>query len=66
MAIPTYTKWTHCPTCLTQQDHTYIPGEGWICDKCKLVNPNLRIGPEIQVIAYEYSEKENDDAETPT
>lgn len=47
-------KWTHCPTCMNQQDHTYTPGYGWVCTNCKFMNPNLRFGPSIERIAEKH------------
>ena len=51
-------KWTHCPTCMTQQDHYHVPGIGWVCDGCKFMNPNLRFGPSLERIVEKHVEKE--------
>lgn len=53
----TSSRWTHCPTCMTQQDHKYVPGTGWVCENCNFTNPNLRCGPSLERIVEKYATK---------
>ena len=34
--------WSWCPNrCMDSQDHFYVPGKGWICMNCKMVNHTM-------------------------